>query len=468
GNMNANQNQVGKINGQEIEYFAFNQEVEAGIANMRQQMGGTTNDQMSTYVVENVWNQHISNALLEKEIDRIGLSVGSSELNDMVSGQNPSPQIVQSFTNPQTGEFDRNQLSVFLTNIRNEPASSAQKQQWENFLQVIEDDRLQQKYNQLIQNSVYVTSLEANEDYSQRNKIANFSYVLLDYASINDKDIKLTEEDYKNYYNEHKASFYNPVETRSIEYVVFNAEPTATDSAAVKTKINELAKEFSTAENDSLFASINSETKFPVTYYTKGNLSPALDSALFNGGIKGSVVGPFYSNGKYETAKILDTRMSPDSVTASHILLNPATEGGMDQAKAKADSIKALIQNGGNFAALALEFGTDGSKADGGKLGTFARGSMIPEFEEAVFNGKTGDLLIVPTQFGIHIIKIDNQIGSSRVVKSAIIDRNIQSSKETLNAAYNKASTFFGKINEGNFSELAKKEGYNLVVGEQI
>src|SRR5690606_6840455 len=143
GNMNANQNQVGKINGQEIEYFAFNQEVEAGIANMRQQMGGTTNDQMSTYVVENVWNQHISNALLEKEIDRIGLSVGSSELNDMVSGQNPSPQIVQSFTNPQTGEFDRNQLSVFLTNIRNEPASSAQKQQWENFLQVLKDDRLQ-------------------------------------------------------------------------------------------------------------------------------------------------------------------------------------------------------------------------------------------------------------------------------------------------------------------------------------
>src|SRR5690606_23190048 len=140
------------------------------------------------------------------------------------------------------------QLSVFLTNIRNEPASSAQKQQWENFLQVMKDDRLQQKYNQLIQNSVYVTSLEANEDYIQRNKIANFSYVLLDYASVDDKSIKLTEEDYKNYYNDHKASFFNPVESRSIEYVVFDAKPTAVDSAAVKTKIDELAKEFSVAE----------------------------------------------------------------------------------------------------------------------------------------------------------------------------------------------------------------------------
>src|SRR5690606_10760195 len=88
--------------------------------------------------------------------------------------------------------------------------------------------------------------------------------------------------------------------------------------------------------------------------------------------------------------------------------------------------------------------------------------------ENAVFNGKTGDLLVVPTQFGIHIIKIDNQIGSSRVVKAAIIDQTIQSSKETMNNAYNKASAFFGKINKGNFSELAKTEGYNLEIGSQI
>src|SRR5690606_20738437 len=105
---------------------------------------------------------------------------------------------------------------------------------------------------------------------------------------------------------------------------------------------------------------------------------------------------------------------------------------------------------------------------DGGSLGTFARGAMIPEFENAVFNGKTGDVLVVPTQFGVHVIKIDNQKGSSRVVKAAIIDRNIQSSKETLNAAYRKASDLFGKVSGDNFAEVVKKEGYNLQTGEQI
>src|SRR5690606_27720457 len=417
-------------------------------------------------VIENVWNQRVSQALLEKEIDRIGLNVGSAELNDMVSGQNPSPQIIQSFTNPETGQFDRNSLSVFLTNIRNEPPNSEQKQQWENFLTVIKNDRLQQKYNQLVQNSVYVTSLEANEDYVQRNKIANFSYVLMDYASVNDKDITLSDEDYQNYYNENKALFNNKVETRTIEYVAFNAQPTPADSAAVKQKAAELVQEFATADNDSLFASINSETKYPVMYYSKGQLSPALDTALFSAST-GTVVGPFYSNGTYEMAKVIDSRMSPDSVTASHILLNPALEGGLPQAQAKADSIKNLIQNGADFTELALTFGTDATKNDGGSLGTFARGAM-PPIEDAVFNGRTGDVMVLNTQFGVHVIRIDNQKGSSRVVKAAIIDRSVQSSKETMNEAYAKASSFFGKVNDKNFSEIAKTEGYQVQVGENI
>src|SRR5690606_25833789 len=134
-----------------------------------------------------------------------------------------------------------------------------------------------------------------------------------------------------------------------------------------------------------------------------------------------------------------------------HILLNPATEGGVDKAMAKADSIKNLILKGGNFAALAVEFGTDGTKDNGGELGTFARGSMIPAFENAVFDAKPGDVFVLNTQYGVHIIKVDAQKGMSKVVKAAIIDKSVSSSNETLRAAYSKASDFFGKANSQNF-----------------
>src|SRR5690606_98150 len=143
-------------------------------------------------------------------------------------------------------------------------------------------------------------------------------------------------------------------------------------------------------------------------------------------------------------------------------------EGGVDQATAKADSIKNLIQNGASFADLASQFGTDASREDGGKLGTFGRGAMIPEFENAVFDGKAGDVLVVPTQYGVHVIRIDNQVGSSRVVKAAIINQSIQSSKETLNAAYAKASDFFGKATEENFNDLAAEAGYTVQNGTEI
>lgn len=463
----SHQNEVGNINGESISYQEFNQQVEQSTDNMRQQMGGNMSPQMTAYAVEDAWNQNLRRLLLDKELELIGLGVGRNELNDMVSGKNPSPMIVQNFGNPQTGEVDRDQLNQFLTNIGNEPANSELSQQWSSFLMAMRDNRLQEKYNNLIQNSIYVTSLEANEDYNQRNKIANFSYVLLDYAAVPDNDIKPTDADYQKYYNEHKASFKNEMETRSFEYVIFDAQPTAQDTALAKETITKLTEELSTTTNDSLFAVSNSEQKRPIAYIKKGTLSPVLDSLVFSAA-KGTTVGPVYSDGVYESAKVIDVRNSPDSVTARHILLNPAMEGGADKAQAKADSIRNLIVNGASFAALAVEFGTDGTKDNGGELGTFARGSMIPAFEDAVFDAKPGDVFVLNTQYGVHIIKVDAQKGMSKVVKAAIIDKSVSSSNETLRTAYNKASSFFGSTNGKNFAEDAEKAGLTVENADNI
>src|SRR5690606_36756101 len=146
--------------------------------------------------------------LMEKELKRVGLEVGRNELNEVVSGKNPSPTILQYFGDPQTGELNREQLGAFIRNM-NERINSPESQQWRELLKGLRMERLQQKYNNLLQNSVYVTSLEANEDYNQRNRLVNFEYVLLDYASVPDKDVQLKEEDYKKYYNENKGVFKN-------------------------------------------------------------------------------------------------------------------------------------------------------------------------------------------------------------------------------------------------------------------
>ncbi|PWG82321.1 peptidylprolyl isomerase [Pararcticibacter amylolyticus] len=467
--MRGNQTDVGEVAGEKINIDDFRQKVEQNEAQFKQQMGqGALNPQMASYVVENTWNQEVMTVLLNKEVKRIGIEVGENELADMITGKNPDPQVVQAFADPQTGQINRSQLSAFISNMKSQDPGSAMGQQWGNFLLSIKRGRLFQKYNGLVKNSIYVTSLEAREDYSQRNKLANFNYVNLEYASIPDNKVQLTDGDYQEYYNKNKKRFVNREESRTFEYVIFDASPSKADSADARNLINKLAADFRTTTNDSLFVSVNSDTKAPVAYVRKGQLDPALDSSVFKAST-GTVIGPVFSNGAFKVAKVVDVRMSPDSVKASHILINPATVGGVDKAKNIADSLLAILQKGGNFAEQAAKFGSDGTKDKGGELGTFARGAMVPAFEEAVFNGKPGELKVITTQFGVHVIRIDKQVGSSRVAKVAIVDKAVASSSQTQQAAYGKASAFLSNVKDAeSFNEQIQKSKLRKLVAENI
>ena len=467
--MNSNQTEVGEVDGEAIPVVQFNEQVELNTNNFKQQMGQNNLDpQMTSYVIENTWNQSVTKLLMNKEIRRLGLQVSKNELNDLITGKNPDPQILQNFGDPQTGQLNRIQLNSFLENVKTQDASSPVSQQWSSFLINIRENKLAQKYNNLIKNSLYITSLEAREDYNQRNKLANFKYVNLEYSSVPDNQVKITDQDYKDYYEERKFKFKNIQETRTFEYIVFDANPSKADSADIKAMVDKTALEFRAATNDSLFVSINSETKMPVSYVRKGQLDPALDSAVFAAS-NGAFIGPVFSNGQYKMVKVLDIKVGPDSVKASHILINPATEGGVDKAKAKADSILNLITKGASFAELSAKYGTDASKDKGGELGTFGRGAMIAPFEEAVFNGKTGDLKVVTTQYGVHVIKINGQIGSARVAKVAMVDKSLASSSKTQQEAYSKATTFISTAKDAkSFDSEAQKSGFSKLIAENV
>ncbi|HEX6640444.1 MAG TPA: peptidylprolyl isomerase [Thermoanaerobaculia bacterium] len=107
-----------------------------------------------------------------------------------------------------------------------------------------------------------------------------------------------------------------------------------------------------------------------------------------------------------------------EQVKARHILIafkgSPAAQEGKaelteEQAKAKAEDLRKQIAGGASFDELAKKESDDvGSGARGGDLGAFGRGQMVPEFEKAAFEAKAGDLTqVVRTQFGYHIIKVD-------------------------------------------------------------
>jgi len=455
---------VGTVDGEDISIDQFSVKVEQSLAQFKQQYGNSVNPQMTAMAVDNVWQGELANILLKKEYERLGLIVSDAELKDLISGKNLSPVIVQYFGNPQTGEVNTAQVINTLKEASKNPQA---KQQLDLLEAEIERQALQQKYSKVISNSIYVTSLEAIDEHNNRNKLASFKYVGLDFASVPDANVKLTDADYSAYYNENKNSFQNPAETRTFEYVSFSVNPTKEDSANVKNQVNKLAVDFKTAANDSLFSALNSDVKVPYTFMGKGKLDPAVDSVVFSLPA-GSFYGPVFSGNSYKLVKVVASKFSPDSVKASHILLDPAKLGGVDKAMKMADSLKTLIQNGASFATLASTYSVDGSKEKGGDLGTFSRGQMVPEFENASFDGKPGDLKIVTSQFGVHLIKIQSQIGSSKVAKLAYIEKNLISSNKTKDAAYRNASNFLNEVKSDNFTALAQKKGYTVGLADRI
>jgi len=113
-----------------------------------------------------------------------------------------------------------------------------------------------------------------------------------------------------------------------------------------------------------------------------------------------------------------DKFQQPESVRASHILLmtKDKDEAAKKAAKTKIDELLKRAKAGEDFAALAKANSEDGSASQGGDLGPFQRGRMVPEFDKVAFSLKPGEISdVVTTEFGYHIIKLTEKKEASAI-----------------------------------------------------
>jgi peptidyl-prolyl cis-trans isomerase D len=161
--------------------------------------------------------------------------------------------------------------------------------------------------------------------------------------------------------------------------------------------------------------------------------------------------------------------MLPDSVKARHILIS-IENGDSKKAKERADSLKNAIKSGKKFEDLAKVFSKDpGSGAKGGDLGWFKEGMMVKPFNDACFEGKKGDLQIVESQFGVHLIEVMDKGKESRRILISTIERTSTPSSATYQFYYGKASEFSGKNNnKALFEKTSKEQGLNKRTAEYL
>ena len=456
------QNVVGVIDGNEISYQDFNPEVQRTLEAYKQQ-GLTSVTQVSNIV----WNNMERRILIDEEVDKLGLNIGEDELwNLIITDQ--SIKDAPAFKN-QVGMFDQNKVKEYLSYLRENASNNNQAAQlwfdWINFEKTLKERGIVNSYYSLVSAGISATDSDGKYDYKFTNDQVNAKYVYLPYSSVNNEDVKISDEEISSYISNHSDEFKADA-SRDIQYVYFKVEPSLSDEAEVKEELLEIMNDkveydratstydtipgFASTTNDSLFVNSKSDINFDPTYYHKGILPAEVETFAFDA-VVGQVYGPYLENNSYKVSKLVSIKTMPDSVKASHILIsfkgaqNAAADVVRtdDEAKALADSLSKVInRRSSKFADLAKDFSNGPTATKGGDLGWFTYGRMVPEFNTYAFNNKKGKIGVVKTIFGYHVVKIEDQKNIGKAVKLATIVRAVLPSDATDNEAYAKASSF--------------------------
>jgi peptidyl-prolyl cis-trans isomerase D len=446
--ISGSKNEIAKISGKSITYQDYQQKVDEFTEIYKNNTSQSSPDEAATENIrEQAWRQIIQDNVIKEEINKLGITVSSDELSDMIQGTNPHPIIKQLFTNAQTGQLNKTQLFQFLKAMVEGQVDEKQKAYWLYIEKQIENERMLTKYSTLISKGLNVTNYQVQEEGKNMAHKVNFSYIVRRFNEVSDSAVKITPSDLKSYYKEHLKEFKQEA-SRSFEYISFDVKPSEDDFKNAETWINSIVDDFKNASDVKPFVNANSDQPFDEKNYKLGELPDSLNDFMFKAKV-GDIYGPYFKDNSFKLYRLAEINNLPDSVKARHILIRPQgqDEAAMNKAKSFADSLKTLVKNGKDFAELAKANSIDGSANKGGDLGWFKDGAMVKPFNDACFNGKKGDLVVVESQFGVHLIQIMDKGKEMKKVKVATVVRKVQPSEKTRQIVYGKASQFAGLNN---------------------
>ncbi len=438
---NSSRNKVGEIAGESISIMDYQNKINRN-EEMVKMMNGTSalNDEQQTMLRENTWQQMVMDIVMNREYDEVGITVSGDELYDMLLGDNMNPSVRQMF-----GNADPNQIRAYIKSLMDLPASNPQKAFWLNLEEQITTTRKQAKYNNLVAKALYTTDAQAEEMAESGAAKADISYIVKNYASIEDSTIQVSNDEIKSYYESHKKLFEQP-ESRKIVYVNFDVEASGEDFTETEKWVAKLIPEFAETENPQEFVDLSSDKKFDAFYYKKSEITnDSLADFLFN--TKNTVYGPYVEDNSYRISRVASRKMLPDSVRARHILIAPENNN-YAQAKNVADSLAGLLKKGADFETLAKQFSADQNSAvNGGDLGWFGPRMMVQPFSDTAFFAKVRDIKVVLTQFGAHVIQVTDRAKPVEKIQIATVEKEIVPSQTTINKIYNEARSFAANVN---------------------
>ena len=468
---------VGEVNGEVLSAQDYQKMVDelSEVIKLTNGLNSLTEDQLNN-VKDQVWQSYVNNKLIAEQAEKLGLKVTDAEIQSIID-QGTHPLLMQTpFRNPQTGMFDKDMLKKFLVDYANLNASQMPAQYveyyqkmgafWQFVEKTLAQSALAEKYQSLVTKSLISNPVAAEDAFNSRTEQSDLLLAGIPYSSINDSTVQVSDSEIKDRYNEKKEQFKQLVETRDIRYIDVKVVPSDADRKAVEKEVTEYSNQLAstTADFGTFVRSTGSSVNYSDVPVSKSvfpaDVASRLDSTNVN-----EVYGPYYNqtDDSFNAFKLLAKVSSPDSIQFRQIQVYADTE---EKTKTLADSIYNALKGGADFAAVAKIYGQTGEATwvnaqswEGSELD-----ADNSKFINTLLNQPVNELANLNMGQANLILQVMNKKSMQTKYKVAVVKREVEFSKETYNAAYNKFSQFVAQNTTiDSMVKNAEESGYTLM-----
>ena len=477
---NNERQQIGEVYGKKISVQEFQKMVDEYTDAIKMQQGQENlNEEQLNQVKDMVWNSYVQSQLIEKEAEKLGLTVTDQELQNILA-EGTNPMLLQTpFVNQQTGRFDTAALKKFLADYKAQKNTNPQMAEqyatiykfWTFMEKQLRTQLLAQKYQNLLAHCFLSNPIEAKMAFKEENEESQIQLASLPYSSIDDSKIQVSESELKEKYNQLKPRFKQYVETRDIKYIDIQVDASATDKAALKKQFADYTKDIAAANDPTdVVRKSTSQVSYLGLPITKeaypSDIAARLDSMSV-----GSVYGPVENaqDNTLNIIKLVAKTQQPDSIQYRQIQVMGATA---DAAHKTADSIYTALNNGADFEAIAKKYGQTGEKTWMTTRQYQNAPSMDKDTKAYITSLNTmpvNEIKNIRLAQGNIIVQVLDRKGMITKYDAAVIKKTVDFSKDTYRTAYNKFSAFVGANQTADaIIKNAAKSGYSVQEAKDI
>ncbi|RDK89078.1 SurA N-terminal domain-containing protein [Marinirhabdus gelatinilytica] len=455
---------VATVNGVDLERTEFMTKVE----NMRRNLGPNA---PAGQAINAVYEQEVRRVVLEEQYEELGLTVQGNQLNDALSTTLAGNETFQD----EAGRFSQAKLDEYIASIRTNRQAS---QQWDDFVESNKKSILENTYFTMVKAGLTSTLAEGEQEYRYENDKVNLQFAYIPFTKIPDEDVTVTDAEIEAYIKDNKKEFEVEPEV-DIQYVTISGKASQEDIDEARTSIEELLKDtveynevsklndtitgFANTNDVEAFVNANSETPYQDRWMYKQDVPLSIRDTVFTMN-PGAIYGPYKVDNTFNLTKVVAKRQLPDSAKVRHILIpiglnqTDSITRTKEEAKKTADSLLAILKTNKNkFPEFVEKHSSDVASIEkDGVYDFFPYNQMVPAFRDYSFEKNVGDMGVVETRFGYHLIEVLGQKNPKDVIKIATVTKDIETSEKTLNNVFSEATNFELDAQKGDFAETAK------------